>query len=106
MGLTKVDDAITGKVLATLNKEMVNLPSFPLRNEAFSALETLGLPANKSEEYRFTPITKVLNKNFDLTTVTSTTPYSGNIKDQFITGLEDNILVLVNGELQEELSSY
>ncbi|MEQ9592467.1 MAG: hypothetical protein RLN86_07710, partial [Cyclobacteriaceae bacterium] len=34
------------------------------RESALSTFESLGLPGNKSEEYKFTPITRAIRKAF------------------------------------------
>ena len=66
------------------------------RKSAFVFFEKTGLPGAKQEEYRFTPITKNLEKNFNWNTKVST--LSTNSIDEFlIPDLDANILVFVNG---------
>jgi len=67
------------------------------RAQAIEHFQKLGLPGNKTEEYRFTPITKALEKNFHFDRIS---PSESNIKsvDEFlIPDLQANILVFVNG---------
>jgi Fe-S cluster assembly protein SufD len=67
------------------------------RVEAIQNFQKLGLPSNKSEEYRFTPIARVLEKNFSFDQ-TSTVPSKINSIDHFlIPNLEANIIVFING---------
>lgn len=73
------------------------------RNKALAFFEKTGLPAAKQEEYRFTPITKNLEKNFSWNIKSSTS--SINTIDEFlIPNLDANILVFVNGSYSKSLS--
>src|SRR5260221_3795548 len=93
-----------------LNREIVDAfrrTEFPssreLREEAIHHFEKLGLPGNKNEEYRFTPITRglepILSAGFSETPspITDITPY-------LIPGYECNCIVFVNGQYNEKLS--
>ena len=73
------------------------------RTKAIANFEQLGLPTNKSEEYRFTPITKAIAKNFEWKNNLS--PSSISSIDQFlIDGIEATILVFVNGSYSQSHS--
>jgi Fe-S cluster assembly protein SufD len=74
-----------------------------LRKQAIGYLETLGLPTNKSEEYRFTPITKHLEKNFKWE---NKNPQSSinSIDDYLIPELDANIFVFINGSFSQKYS--
>ena len=73
------------------------------RKSAFAFFEKTGLPGAKQEEYRFTPLTKNLEKNF--TWNTRLTASSINSVDSFlIPNLDANILVFVNGSYSASLS--
>jgi len=74
------------------------------RTEAIQHFQKLGLPGNKTEEYRFTPITKALEKNFSFN---QSSPIETKIKsiDQFlIPNLEANIIVFINGTYSPDFS--
>src|SRR5437868_698295 len=74
------------------------------RTEAMRQFLKLGLPSNKTEEYRFAPITRALEKNFNFDL---TNPVESKIKsnDQFlIPALEANIIVFINGIYSAEHS--
>jgi Fe-S cluster assembly protein SufD len=73
------------------------------RNKALAFFEKTGLPAAKQEEYRFTPITKSLEKNFDWNVIQSTSAIE-SIEGFLIPNLDANILVFVNGKYSESLS--
>lgn len=74
------------------------------RKKAIANFEKLGLPLAKSEEYRFTPITKNLEKNFSWaepnspSSIESVTPF-------LIPGVDATVLVFVNGSYSSTLSS-
>jgi Fe-S cluster assembly protein SufD len=74
------------------------------RREALQQFQRLGLPGNKTEEYRFAPITRALEKNFNFD---QPNPMESTIKsvDQFqIPDLDANVLVFVNGIYSQEFS--
>lgn len=74
------------------------------RLEALRNFEKLGLPGNKTEEYRFAPITRALEKNFNFE---RRNPVESKIKsiDPFlIPGLEANVIVFINGIYSPGLS--
>jgi len=82
-----------------------NTPSsFPeLRKNALQAFKKVGLPVGKAEEFKFTPITRELGKNFDF----SLTNNTGTINPvQFqLSGMDATVLVFVNGIFSKEYSS-
>ena len=74
------------------------------RTEALQHFQKLGLPGNKTEEYRFFPITRALEKNFSFD---QPNPIESKIKsiDEFlIPGLEANIIVFINGIYSADFS--
>ncbi len=73
------------------------------RTNALISFEKTGLPAAKQEEYRFTPISKSLEKNFDWT-VRAFTSSIKSVHDFLIPTLDANLLVFVNGNYSELLS--
>lgn len=81
----------TEEILSTLSSNS------ELRKSASDAFKQLGLPSAKSEEYRFAPITRVLEKNFNLTTPSSPSTLE-DVKAFEVTGLDAYILVFINGE--------
>jgi Fe-S cluster assembly protein SufD len=104
MSLTVNERNVTSEVAQSIEKKLASDASLSeIRNEAFKSFQRLGLPENKSEEYKDTPITRILQKNFTL----QNTPYSGevNIKDFSIPGLDTNILVFINGSFSANLST-
>lgn len=73
------------------------------RNSALAIFEKTGLPGAKQEEYRFTPITKNLEKNFSWDKKVSTSSITA-IDEFLIPNLDANIVVFVNGSYSSTLS--
>lgn len=104
MSLTVNERNVTSEVAQSIEKKISSETSLTeIRNDAFNNFQRLGLPENKSEEYKDTPITRILQKNFTL----QNTPFSGevNIRDFTVPGLETNILVFINGSFSPNLST-
>ncbi len=73
------------------------------RGTATSLIEEKGLPSRKNEEYKYTNISKILERNFG--------EFVGNIESttdlkSLIPTLSENQLVFVNGVYAEDLSNY
>lgn len=87
----------TQEVVAIIDKAVSLNPSVrSVRQEARDAFEKMGLPETKTEEYRHTPITRLLQKNFSLDT-TSASSKEFNPQEFFIPSLEGNVIVMING---------
>jgi Fe-S cluster assembly protein SufD len=74
-----------------------------LRKEGLSYFKQLGLPVNKAEEYKFTPVTRLLEKNFNFS---NRNPEAKplDIARYIIPSLEANVLVFINGVYAAEHS--
>ncbi len=89
-----------------LAKSKSNADSLPLRATAMEVFKTLGLPGKKNEAYKYTPITKTLEKAFSFKEENPKVSLSSKeIEKHFIPGLSGNIFVFVNGIYSEEHSS-
>src|SRR5690349_859777 len=74
------------------------------RKRGIEILERKGLPGTKHEEYRFTPLTRAIDNIF--TWKNTVVPAQLNSVEQYlIPGLDANILVFINGQYSEALSS-
>lgn len=105
MSVTVSDKNITADLVASIEKTVsADASTAFLRNEALDSLKKLGLPANKAEEYKFTPITRLLEKNFNFSLINPQSKLSA-IGDFKITGLEATVIVFVNGAFAAEASS-
>ncbi len=78
--------------------------STPLRESAKTTFLQLGLPRVKTEEYRHTPITRVLEKNFNFSVLQNSISTLKSIKDFEIPELSAHVVVMLNGEFSESLS--
>ncbi|HEU5291946.1 MAG TPA: Fe-S cluster assembly protein SufD [Cyclobacteriaceae bacterium] len=89
---------ITGDILSSLPS------STSVRESAKAVFQQLGLPNVKTEEYRHTPITRVLEKNFNFTSNQNPKASVQSIQDFTITDLDAYVVVILNGEFSENLS--
>jgi len=92
----------TDEVIALIEKSVTGNPfATTQRKEALEAFKKLGLPAPKAEEYKHTPITRILQKNFSFEKLSSP---AGEVlpADFFIPGIDANVIVLINGILRQE----
>ncbi|MDF9795766.1 Fe-S cluster assembly protein SufD [Catalinimonas alkaloidigena] len=92
------------------DKQSSNNALASLRQEAIESFAAKGLPAKKEEEYKYTPITRQLEKQFNSLDVTpSPTPkISAELEKQVkenLVDVEANHLVFVNGHFIESLST-
>ncbi|MGK7392788.1 MAG: Fe-S cluster assembly protein SufD [Candidatus Cyclobacteriaceae bacterium M2_1C_046] len=79
------------------------------REEAWSEFEKAGLPTKKTEEYKYIPVTRLLEKDFDASISIASSPAEINneeIKRHYISGAAGYRIVLVNGQLNNELSDF
>ncbi len=75
------------------------------RDEAIRLFEELGLPGSKCEEYRFTPISRSLEKNFSANHFTKIANSSFQGIDEFhIPNYESNLIVFINGKYSPKFS--
>lgn len=75
-----------------------------VRQEGLRALTGLGLPDRKSEEYRFTPIVRALEKLFSVWPTEAAPSLISDIQPFLIEGLSTSVIVLINGEYRQDLS--
>lgn len=98
-----ITDNITSRIASSIQQK-INTKADPLRSEALDVFQHLGLPAPKSEEYKYTPITRYLEKNFTFTPSAASGPLK-DVKQFFIPGLEANVVVFIDGVFSKEYSS-
>jgi Fe-S cluster assembly protein SufD len=90
----------TAEIISSLEK----LATTPIRLQAKAAFEEMGLPASKSEEYRFAPITRVLEKNFNLSELQHVKSSVNSITEFEIPTVDAYKVVFINGEYVASLS--
>lgn len=98
---TNLAEAITSSLAAgTLN----TTPE--LRKKARESFSELGLPGPKNEEYKFTPVTRLLTKQFSAAETVTQTRSSFTQIDAFLTPeLSNQRIVFLNGQFSKSLSS-
>jgi Fe-S cluster assembly protein SufD len=75
------------------------------RTEAIKHFQKLGLPGNKTEEYRFAPIGRALEKNFNFDLPNTIQSKVTSIVKFLIPGLQANVIVFINGIYSAEHST-
>jgi Fe-S cluster assembly protein SufD len=100
MSITTETKNSTAEISSSLEK----LATTPIRVQAKAAFEEMGLPASKSEEYRFAPITRVLDKNFNLSELQLVTSSVNSITEFEIPTVDAYKVVFINGEYVASLS--
>jgi Fe-S cluster assembly protein SufD len=75
-----------------------------IRDESINILKQAGLPVGKSEEYRFTPIARLLEKEFTSLNLPATASSISSIDKFLIADLKANVLVFANGAYAPQLS--
>ncbi|MEO1049214.1 MAG: Fe-S cluster assembly protein SufD [Bacteroidota bacterium] len=77
-----------------------------VRKKAITSFNQLGIPGPKSEEYKYTQLGKVLEKDVDFAVASASPSGENNLLDDIlIKDLDAHNLVFINGELSEEHSS-
>jgi Fe-S cluster assembly protein SufD len=104
MSQTTVEKNVSEEVATWIDLHLSSSPAFhDVRKNALEEFKKLGLPQNKSEEYKHTPITRALEKNFNFSLANGT---SKTINRSYkISGIDANVLVFVNGVFSQENSS-
>jgi Fe-S cluster assembly protein SufD len=95
MSLITTDKNITSEVSALIQRRMQNFHD-PVRKTALEVFQQLGLPGNKHEEYKHTPIARELEKNFSFQQPAAD-PLLNDVREYLIPDLEANVIVFLNG---------
>ena len=102
MDLTTTDKKdITAKVHSFIQRRVRNV-SDPVRMSALENFQQLGLPV-KHEEYKYTPLTRELEKNFTFGEV-AIEPVLKEAHEFLIPGVDANIIVFYNGAFSPDHS--
>ena len=102
MAVLAADKNITNQIATSL-RQKINIDADKFRADALQVFETLGLPFPKHEEYKYTPITRTLEKNFTF----APSAASGQLSDVaqfFIPGIQGNRIVFIDGVFSKEHS--
>ena len=102
MNLATTDKNISTEVSSFIQRRLGNV-SDHIRTQALEIFQQLGLPGPKHEEYKYTPLSRELEKNFSFQNV-ATEHHIKDVKEFLIPGVEANILVFLNGVYSAEHS--
>jgi Fe-S cluster assembly protein SufD len=103
MSLTATDKNISSNIASQIQSRL-NSGLTDLRADAFTTFQKLGLPSNKNEEYKHTPITRELEKTFVFGNPVAA-PTKTGIDSFLIPNIEANVLVFINGVFSKENST-
>src|SRR5687767_1549172 len=104
MNVNLNEKSLTAEVAQLIEKDLRSEISFPeLRKEALEIFQRLGLPENKTEEYKDTPIARALQKNFTFQSAPKQKKI--NPEEFFIPEIDANVIVFVNGFLSKQYSN-
>lgn len=102
MSVLTTDKNITTQI-ASFIREKINVEADPIRKEAFEDFQRLGIPHAKHEEYKYTPIARLLEKNFNFAPSAASGPIS-SIDQFFIKGIESDTIVFIDGVFSKDHS--
>jgi len=105
MSVTATDKTISENVASWINRNAQPSPILrTLVEQATTDFIRLGLPANKAEEYKHTPITRTLEKAIDFSRVNTASELDPS--PFFIGGIEAQVLVFINGTYSSKHSNF
>lgn len=102
MSVTTTEN-ITANIASSI-QQRINIKNDALRSEALDAFLKAALPSAKSEEYKYTPVTRHLEKNFTFAPSAASGPLN-DVSQFFIPGLEAINIVFIDGVLSKEHST-
>ena len=82
-----------------------DIPFHKIRQSAIAKFSELGFPGAKNEEWKYTSVKPILKQEFEFKKEPVQVSKE-KLSDLLFTGLENNLLVFVNGIFSEELSTY
>lgn len=99
--VTQVDNN-KHQFVASIAECIKEYPGTARRQEALEYLKEQGLPDSKHEEYRHTPLTRSLEKHFDIAgPLDNATQFNGNVDAYALEDLEAYTIIFINGVLQK-----
>lgn len=101
MSVITTEKNITNQIATSIQPMVLGDPT---RSEAFNHFLQQGLPLPKNEEYKYTPITRILEKNFTFAPAKNTLKVP-DVKQFYFPGIDGNVLVFINGIFSKEHSS-
>ncbi len=102
-----IEETITKKLSKTISDQNSTPEKLStLKSEALKRFSEIGLPSKKSEAYKYTPITRILNKQFQLEIGNNLSAFTDEeITKNFYPIEEANHLVFINGNYDSSYSA-
>jgi Fe-S cluster assembly protein SufD len=105
MSLTTTDKNTTAEVATWIERHLsASSLVTDLRKEGLASFQKLGLPVGKAEEYKFTPVTRLLEKNFNFSSPNAEAQEI-DLEEVLIPELDANVIVFVNGVFSKKHSN-
>jgi Fe-S cluster assembly protein SufD len=82
-----------------------DIPFHKIRQSAIAKFSELGFPGAKNEEWKYTSVKPIIKQEFEFKKESAQVSKE-KLSQLLFKGLEDNLLVFVNGTFSEELSTY
>ncbi len=76
----------------------------PIRTKAFEAFENKGFPTKKEEEWKYTPLKAIINKDYEITNSYEAAVELNDVKKYFIQDVDTYKIVFINGVYSSFLS--
>ena len=103
MSVLTSDKNISDQIAFSIQQK-IDVGADALRSAALTAFRQLGLPHAKHEEYKHTPVTRYLEKNFSFTPSPASGPLA-TVDQYFIPGIDAHRLVFIDGVFAQEHST-
>jgi Fe-S cluster assembly protein SufD len=100
--MTAITKDINSEIIEAFQQQHFEV-ALESRDQAIEYFQKKGLPSTKQEEYRFTPLTRALEKNFTWHELTTSSTVA-SVQEYLIPDLNANVVVMINGVYSSSLS--
>ena len=100
--MTAITKDINSEIIEAFQQQHFEV-ALESRAQAIEYFQKKGLPSTKQEEYRFTPLTRALEKNFAWNKLTTSSTLV-SVQEYLIPDLNANVVVMINGVYSSSLS--
>ena len=102
----ELKDKLVSSFLAFENNASIDLDStiHDIRTKAINNFETQGFPTKKDEEWKYTSLRSILNRDYSIFPKASTSLNYKDVKQYFVPGIESYKLVFIDGVYSTFLS--
>jgi len=100
--MTAITKDINSEIIEAFQQQHFEV-ALESRAQAIEYFQKKGLPSTKQEEYRFTPLTRALEKNFAWNKLTTSSTLV-SVQEYLLPDLNANVVVMINGVYSSSLS--